>query len=383
MPASFYRQLDAFSEFGDFTVKERYLPLPNDWVVVVADIVNSTKAIQDGLYKEVNLIGAACITQTMKSLETLEIPFVFGGDGASLCLPSSRVNAVARQLGKLQNLAGENYDLTLRVAVIPVVDIRSHGADVLVAKLEITRHNYIALFRGGGLAVADSLSKESDGRYAINMEEQVLDSLEGLSCRWSPVPSRQGKVISLLVMARHTDAMDVYSDLLANFRRIMGREITEANPVEDNLNTYRGFFQAVREESRYHRKIWSFSFLARLMDICLAVLIFRYGLNPIPILFEARTYKDAIGSHSDYRKFDDTLRLITDCSPEELDALYTLLDEGYQKGVLYYGAHTSDQALMTCFVETTGQGKHLHFIDGGDGGLAIAAQQLKKQLSRE
>ena len=35
---------------------------------------------------------------------------------------------------------------------------------------------------------------------------------------------------------------------------------------------------------------------------------------------------------------------------------------------------------MTCFVDSTQQGEHLHFIDGGDGGLAVAAKQLKSQI---
>lgn len=376
----FYQQLPSFSEFENFTHEDHYQPLPKDWVVVVTDIMNSTRAIEDGLYKEVNLIGAASITQTMQALKTQDIPFVFGGDGASLCIPVREKEAVSQQLAALQVLAENNFGLKLRVGMIPVADIRAQGAEVLVAKLEITRGKYIAMFRGGGLAAADRLAKADEQRYAITEYSGALDSLSGLSCRWSPIPSRQGKVLSLLVMARETDSMEAYNELLLGFRQVMGREITQANPVENSLVWKKSVADAVREEARYHRSRFSFSFLLRLVDILLAVSIYKHGFNPVSLFFNAGSYKDSIGSHSDYRKFDDTLRLIVDCNEEEFALLCELLEEGYRNGKLYYGLHTSGQALMTCFVESVKQGGHLHFIDGGDGGLAIAAQQLKKQM---
>ena len=37
-------------------------------------------------------------------------------------------------------------------------------------------------------------------------------------------------------------------------------------------------------------------------------------------------------------------------------------------------------ALMTCFVRSY-QGNHVHFVDGSNGGYALAAKQLKAQLA--
>ena len=95
------------------------------------------------------------------------------------------------------------------------------------------------------------------------------------------------------------------------------------------------------------------------------------------------TIKTLISAHSDFRKFDDTLRLILDCTEDEVGSLRKLLEQGYRDGFLYYGLHVSEEALMTCFVETTSQGGHLHFIDGGDGGLAMASTQMKMQMKKE
>ena len=379
MPA-FFDNLPSFSSFEQFTRETMYQPLPDDWVVVVTDIKNSTAAIDDGKYKEVNLIGAACITQTMQSQHTQNIPFVFGGDGASICVHKDDAIYVGKRLAKLQGLALANFDLELRVAIIPIAAIRQHDVDVRVAKLEITEGKYIALFRGGGLAVADTLAKDGDDKYAIDIKEENLNSLEGLSCRWSPVPSRKGVVVSLMVMARDVQAMSVYDTLLVRFRSILGRDIADTNPIQENLVKYKSVIEAIRDEVSYHQSWLSKSFLVRLMDILLAVLIFKYGMSPLGRIFDAVKYKDAISSHSDFRKFDDTLRLIMDCTQDEYAELKNLLEEGFADGHLYYGLHTSGDALMTCFVETTQQGGHLHFIDGGNGGLAIAAKQMKEQM---
>ena len=40
----------------------------------------------------------------------------------------------------------------------------------------------------------------------------------------------------------------------------------------------------------------------------------------------------------------------------------------------------SREALITCLVESHA-GRHLHFVDGSEGGYALAARQLKAQLA--
>ena len=79
MRMDFFHNLSPFSQFEEFTRSENYYALLDDWLIMVADIKNSTLAIENGLYKEVNLIGAACITQAMQATDIQYIPFVFGG----------------------------------------------------------------------------------------------------------------------------------------------------------------------------------------------------------------------------------------------------------------------------------------------------------------
>jgi hypothetical protein len=40
-----------------------------------------------------------------------------------------------------------------------------------------------------------------------------------------------------------------------------------------------------------------------------------------------------------------------------------------------------ESGVITCFAKNC-KDQHIHFIDGGDGGYAMAARQLKAQLSK-
>ncbi|HBR93799.1 MAG TPA: hypothetical protein DEA90_06505, partial [Opitutae bacterium] len=56
-------------------------------------------------------------------------------------------------------------------------------------------------------------------------------------------------------------------------------------------------------------------------------------------------------THADYRKFDDTLRMVIDISAQQSEAITCYLDSLYKKGLLFYGLHNSKDSLMTCYVD--------------------------------
>jgi hypothetical protein len=87
-----------------------------------------------------------------------------------------------------------------------------------------------------------------------------------------------------------------------------------------------------------------------------------------------------MATNTDARKFDEMLRMVLDSSLEQKDRLEALLKERHARGEIVYGIHLSPQALMTCLVFNL-SGNHIHFVDGSDGGYAIAAQQMKQQIA--
>jgi hypothetical protein len=81
--------------------------------------------------------------------------------------------------------------------------------------------------------------------------------------------------------------------------------------------------------------------------------------------------------NSDFRKFDDGLRMVLDCTPALADEIEDALKAAAAAGVVNYGAHRQEAAIMTCFTPHPANPNHVHFIDGADGGYATAATAMK------
>ena len=94
-----------------------------------------------------------------------------------------------------------------------------------------------------------------------------------------------------------------------------------------------------------------------------------------------RRYKETLAKNSDVRKFNDIYRQILAGTAAQREALTAWLEHRYAKRDLVYGLHASDRALMTCLVFNY-SGRHLHFIDGADGGLFLAARAFKQRSAK-
>jgi hypothetical protein len=95
--------------------------------------------------------------------------------------------------------------------------------------------------------------------------------------------------------------------------------------------------------------------------------------------FDGATYMKEFLQNTDFRKFDGALRMVLDLEVSSISELRDFLQAGLDAGQLAYGMHLSGSALITCMVKSYG-GSHVHFVDGADGGYALAAKQLKSQL---
>jgi len=90
-------------------------------------------------------------------------------------------------------------------------------------------------------------------------------------------------------------------------------------------------------------------------------------------------YIGDMGESSDVRKFDGVLKMIMDGTEAQCDAAMRYPDAQHRAGRLAYGIHKSREALVKCIVSSY-NGNHVHFVDSGDGGYAMAARRLKVQL---
>src|SRR5277367_6063968 len=113
---AFYGGIPVFRGFASLMDPALYSPLPDDWSIGVADIVESTRAIAEARYKAVNMAGASVIAAVTNALEGREFPFVFGGDGASFAVSPDDLASAREALAATASWVRDDLDLVMRVA---------------------------------------------------------------------------------------------------------------------------------------------------------------------------------------------------------------------------------------------------------------------------
>ena len=371
----FYGGIPVFRGFDRLMDPALYSPLPDDWTVGVADIVESTKAIANQRYKAVNMAGAAVIAAVTNALEGREFPFVFGGDGASFAIAPADLARAREALAATAIWVKEDLDLVMRVALVPVKAVRAQGFDVRVARFGPSPNLSYAMFSGGGLGWAEAAMKR--GEFAVPAAPPgTQPDLSGLSCRFEEMPSTRGLILSVLVVpAQGADPVafrKVIEDVIDLVERSpdAGRPVPPEGPplrwppagVEYEARAARGGPLLVRRTFVLATTLWAY-------------VVMRFGIkvgNFVP-----KTYVQQVVENSDFRKYDDGLRMIIDCTPELERALTQRLVTAASSRIVRYGLHRQDAAMMTCFTPSVMRSDHVHFIDGARGGYASAATALK------
>jgi hypothetical protein len=373
-PASedFYDRIPVFRGFPNVMDEALYHPLPEDWVVGTTDVVGSTRAIQNNRYKAVNMAGVAGIAAIVNALGR-EFPFVFGGDGASFAVPPTSADAARAALAATLRWAQEEMSLELRGAMVPVKDIRAQGLDVRVARFAPSDNVAYAMFGGGGLAWAEDAMKQ--GRFAVPPGPPgTRPDLTGMSCRFEEMPSMHGVVLALLV-APGQNAGDggfrrVVEDLILLVEQKAHAPVPEQGPkfgwqgveLEAHTSRHAGIPLFVRRVAAFIRTTLYF-------------LIFHFRLHVGK--FIPAVYLKQLVANSDFRKYDDALRMVIDCTPELAEEIEHRLADAARAGAVRFGLHRQKAALMTCFAPFPTHADHMHFVDGASGGYALAAAAMK------
>ena len=376
--AIFYAGIPVQRGFRALMDPTQYTPLPDDWTVGMADIVQSTRAIAEKRYKAVNMAGAAVIAALTNALEGREFPFVFGGDGASFAVAPGDAEIARAALAATAAWAHSELGLTLRVALIPVAAIRAQGHDLRVARYAPSPNLSYAMFSGGGLAFADGAMKRGD--FAVTPAPpggpESWPDLSGLSCRFEEFHAAQGLILSLIVLPVPGADAAAFRALTEEIVALVEASPDAGRPVPASGPTLGWPPQGIELEARTApggRLTRRAAVLARTF---LYFLIMRVG-RPIGPFSPAR-YMRQVVENSDWRKYDDGLRMILDCTEALADALERRLAAA--SGIARYGLFRQDAAMMTCFTPSPLRGDHVHFVDGARGGYAAAASALKAVL---
>jgi hypothetical protein len=375
--ADFYEALPVYRAFDDLADPALYRPLPEGWVIGVADVVRSTEAIAEGRYKVVNVIGAAPIAALTNALSRREFPFAFGGDGSSFAVPPEDAGAAREALAATAAWARDEFGLVLRTGLVPVGSIREAGFDVRVARFAPSPHVSYAMFSGGGLAFAERALKE--GRFALEpASEGARPDLTGLSCRWEEIRASRGVILSLVLVSAEGGEEPAYRVLVRDLLRMAEGPEAARSPVPEGGPALAAPTLGLDVEARVERRRGANLALARLMLLLrrsFAWLVFRIG-RPLGG-FDPQRYRGELAANSDFRKYDDGLRLTLDCTPALADALERRLEAAGAAGIARFGLHRQPAAIMTCITPSVQDSRHVHFVDGAAGGYASAVARLK------
>jgi hypothetical protein len=373
----FYDAIPVFDRFSELVNPAFYRPLPDDWSIGLADVVQSTLAIRANRYKAVNMAGASVIAAVSNALQHQDFPFVFGGDGASFAVPPEAAAAAREALAATAAWVREHLDLTLRVALVPIGAVRAQGRDVLVARFGPSKNVSYAMFTGGGLSWAEAAMKR--GEFQVpSAPPGTIPDLAGLSCRFSEMPARRGVILSLVMVAAADGRAEPFRALIRDITEMVEKSPDGAQPVSEGGLPFRWPPKGIDLEARTWRSGVPLA-LRRLY--LLAFTGFGYFVinYRIPVgKFVPKRYLKELVENSDFRKYDDALRMVLDCTPALAATLEQRLSAAAAAGIVRYGLHRQGAAVMTCFTPSVLRSDHVHFIDGAEGGYAQAAVALKQ-----
>ena len=379
--AVFTRGIAPFAGFDGVGDPERFVALPDDWSIGIADVVASTEAIAAGRYKSVNTAGASVISAVSNALGTLDFPFIFAGDGASFAVAGPDAGLATEALAATIGWVGQALGLTLRGAIVPVATMRARGLDVQVARFAASGDVAYSMFAGGGLAWAEERLKAG----AIGLPPAPLGAqpdLSGLSCRFQDLRSKHGVILSVLVRPRVPAEDPRFRALIAEVLAIAEGGPEHGKPIPVFKPAGGVNFRSVLLNARLDRRRgegWLGSALRS--AIASAVAAFMLGTGLTLGGFSAKRYLREVIANSDFRKYDDGLMMTLDCGADFADRLERRLAAAEAAGVANYGTHRQSSATVTCVVPSHTAANHVHFIDGAAGGYAMAAAALKLRLA--
>lgn len=379
----FYRNLPPLASFEKATDPENLTPLPEDWSFFVADIVHSTRLLEEGGYRKVNQTAAAAITAVLNAIEKEPIPYVFGGDGAQLAVPPQHQETTLTALQGVSRRVKRFYGIDLRIAGFRVDHLRQNGFEILCGKLMLSPEIDQAVFWGNGLDHIEQWIRQGD--WALEIPGEVPEpDLSGLECRWQEIPGKHEEIISLLIQVApgRADASAVYQRVFKWIDEAFGPE-SERHPLsKDDLDLLtRADEQRLEVDFRnFEKPAWQRKLKRgwNALENKVGLHLMRTGKRFLGV--DWAEYFDGVLKFGDHQKFSGMLALTSSTSPKKRKVLEEKLQTAHKEGRLAYGLNRTHRVVITCMVMDR-VNHHRHFVDGYGNGYTQASRQLKEQLA--
>ena len=350
--------------------------VPEDWHVIITDIKNSTRAFENGLHETVNLIATGSIVSTLNLAQKadIEIPFFFGGDGATMIVPPVLHKAALDALRVHRDNTLRNQNLVLRVGSVPVSRLLAEAHNLSICRLSLSDIFSIPVVLGDGLTEAERIIKSQSEQTETTVTEEALD-LTGMECRWDRIKPEtvQHEVVCLLVSALDpNDQAAVFKQIFEAIDTIYG-PYEKRNPVSlPNMNLNASFKKlALETRTRLGR--------SNLFETTRSWLLTTYGKWFYMKQQSGQEYMRELVQLTDTLVIDGRINTVISGTGEQRQRLQAKLDYMEEANQILYGIYTSRESVMSCYVQDH-KSKHIHFVDGSDGGYTMAAKMLKGKL---
>lgn len=364
--------------------EQSFVSLPESWDIVITDVADSTMAVAEGKYREVNLTAVSCIVaaQNIARTHSIQIPFLFGGDGATLMCPASITSELVQAFEIIVHNARKNFGFVLRVGSINATRIFEMQGSIKLAKTMIAPGYDQILCIGNGLALAEKIIKneytEKEGRDKGSGNTDIF--LKGLQCRFREIaaPHNNGEILSLVITAKeHAPQARLYAEILEIIESLYGSNDTRHPVTKQHLSIATAYKDSARELKMRYEKPSIPMLVSHMLRVFIASLIFK--CNIATKLFDPTIYKQQLIAATDNLKIDGSLKTTIHGLPAQREKLIHALNAREQKGVLNFGYYSTDATVMTCYVYDRSSG-HIHFLDAKGGGYTQAAAMLKQKI---
>ncbi len=349
---------------------------PPDWEVVITDVENSTSAVAGGRQHDINMIATESIVAVMNIVydHNLDVPFFFGGDGATFIIPGSLLQEVIHSLQTHQENVKKNFNESVRVGHIPVSEIYAQGIDLLVSKTKASKLLSIPVILGDGIAYAEKKIKGDDYMLANFAQLSGQVDLKGMQCRWDRIepPEDKEEVISLLVLAYSENLQaESFSKVIDCIDSIYGNVIARRAVTIGKLRLVPSLSRLKKEVQSQMQKM----VFLRTITEWVKTIIGKFYFTTT----KGKTYLNSLVELTDDLVLDGKINTVISGTIAQRKKLEKELDKLEAKQKIIYGLYASSASVMSCYVRDMDL-KHIHFVDGADGGYTNAAAVLKRKL---
>jgi len=356
--------------------------IPITWQVVVVDVKNSTKAVDEGRHHEINLTATGAIISVLNTIrqenEDIEIPYFFGGDGATFIIPQILLKKVIAVLENYSLHIKKNATLTLRVGHISIENLLAQNYGLKIAKHQLTKELAIPIVLGNGLKKAEEIIKSTFIEVDVIHFKKELLNLEGMECRWkeiNPIQNKKKVICLLLEVRQEKNQRALYRSILIQMDALFGT-FKNRQPIKPKKLKLNFSLLKIWEEMKISVSEKNTVYL---LKNWIKTLIGKWYFKRTK---SGKLYLNQVALLSHTFMLDGMINTVFTAEQSKIKLFTTYLDKLEKEGEITYGIHVTHASIMSCYVLDR-QTKHAHFVDGTEGGYTTAAKMFKTKAKAQ